>query len=447
MLAAVAVATSACNVNDELAFTPIDNTGSLDIACEVSPSVNEVDATRAGETTSQEGFTLPQNLTALVELFNASVEGAKATSLDDVLAMRITGKYIHPKEKVEKSYNGTWNSITNYIKENVKLDAGKYEVRIESKPQTEVITVNEKNALKVKEGENNPYFVYESEKEAITIQAMEFGTKHEAVLKLANSCFTLKVDESLLRYYTDLKLTISTRDGAEFTFKPELPTSSGSTSTGGASTASSTSGTMGSTGSTAEEWTGEWSDGKLYFFNVGEVIEIQVPADYAVATADANTAALYLKGHGTRQTGRVDYFTKDGTAAGDAVKINPVKDENNDGTPEPQPLANGTHYTITVGHSTAGGGALNISYEGYDEQQEIDIEVNLRPDDMDDPDSGEDDTTAPEGGAGTGGTGATGGTTGSTDEGTGATGGTSTGDTTNGGTSADDTTTTPTTEI
>lgn len=441
-LCGVAVALTACNLEDQLVPERVtSDPGYLDLRCAVDPSVNE-QITRADETPA--GMTkLPDEVMNLVYK-----EGDQSKGLDySKLALRIWGTYDNPTTKdgaaADNLYEVTfnpydWETLSGFQSSHEEFQRGFYYARIESIP--------EMAGDKIKEGVNNPYFVYETPNdpkaltdpnstvnEPIRVKALE-TTKVEAELKLANSCLKLQTTQALMDYYTEIELTIHSADG-KITFKPgtvasDAATASGTTgSSGEGTTGSSGTGTTGS-GTTTDNtnevvaWD-SYTDGgeSLYFFNVSEPVKINTTT---TTLQTAFTTALKLSGYAKKQNGVKVYFTSNGKADGDPVEIKP-KDANG----KDISLAAGTLYSIKVGHSTAGTtNKLEIIYNDYGEADITVIE--LRPDEEDNTTSG-DDTTS--GGS------TTGGDTTSGDDTTTGDDTTSGGSTTGGGTTSGDDTT------
>lgn len=410
-LCGVAVALTACNLEDQLVPERVtSDPGYLDLRCAVDPSVSE-QITRADETPA--GMTkLPDEVMNLVY---------KEGDLDySKLALRIWGTYDNPTTKdgddadnlYEETFTYNWETLSVFQSSHEEFQRGFYYARIESIP--------EMAGGKIKEGVNNPYFVYETpnDPDALTdpnstvnkpirVKALE-TTKVEAELKLANSCLKLQTTQALMDYYTEIELTIHSADG-KITFKPGTVASDAATASG--TTGSSGEGTTGSSGTSGTGTTGSdttntnevvawdsYTDGgeSLYFFNVSEPVKINTTPQTAFTTA------LKLSGYAKKQNGVKVYFTSNGKADGDPVEIKPKDANGNDIS-----LAAGTLYTIKVGHSTAGTtNKLEIIYNDYGEADITVIE--LRPDEEDNTTSG-DDTTS--GGSTTGGGTTSGGST------------------------------------
>lgn len=403
-LCAVAAATTACNLDDQLVPERVtSDPGRVAFACEVDPAVSEL-VTRADAV--PEGMTsLPDEVVSLLY-----TDGDVDKGIDySKLALRIWGTYDDPSTKegdkdenfYEVPYAEAWDSIEDYYEAKVEHERGFYFARIESRP--------EMSDDKIKEGVNNPYFVYETKNDSsaplddntknqsFRIKALE-TTNVEAELKLMNSCLKLQTTQALMDYYAEIELTLHTKHGS-ITYNPSLD--------GTATTAASgTTGTAGS-GTTNTNDVVAWdsyTDGgeALYFFNVSEPVKIDEKGeDGLIASPQSEfTTELKLSGKAKKQNGFTVYFTKDGKPDGEPVSIALKKDGS------PITLEPSTLYTITVGHTTAGTAGLTITYNGYEEAEKVEI-IELRPD--------EEDTTT---GGGTGGTG-TGGDAGGTGGGTG----------------------------
>ena len=364
----VAIAATACNFEDQLMPERVtSNPGRIAIECEVDSAVSE-EITRASDAT--EGDEVPEGMVKLPDfitnlLYKTDANGVPTTEIDKgKLALRIWGMYDDPSTKdgankdnlEEKAYAKAWDPMTEY-EQGVELERGYYQARIENRP-----TMKDG---KIAEAVNNPYFAYETAGTAkFQVKALE-TTSVTAKLKLMNSCFKLQTTQALMDYYTELKLVIHTADG-EFEFTP----TKSATSTVDESTTTPMN--------TNDVIAWESDADKLYFFNVSEPIKIDDGKSNGLVETPQSTftEVLKLSGYAVKQNGVKVYFTKNGKADGEPAELKPVKDN------KPVDLATGTMYTLRVGHKTAGGAGLTITYNDYGEAEVTIIE--LRPEETDD---------------------------------------------------------------
>ena len=364
----VAMAATACNFEDQLMPERVtSNPGRIAIECEVDSTVSE-EITRAGEAAEGEvpdgKVELPDFITNL--LYKSNANGAPTTEIDkSKLALRIWGTYDDPSTKdgankdnlEEKEYAKAWDPMTEY-EQGVELQRGYYQARIENRP-----TMKDG---KIAEAVNNPYFAYETTAaDKFRVLALE-TTNVAAKLKLMNSCFKLQTTQALMDYYTELELVIHTAEG-EFKFKPTKSAAS-----------TVAEGTTTTPVNTNEVIAWESDADELYFFNVSEPIRIDDGKSNGLVETpqSAFTTAFKLSGWAKKQNGVTVYFTKNGKADGEPAELKPVKDN------KPVDLATGTMYTLRVGHKTAGGAGLTITYNDYGEAEVTIIE--LRPEETDD---------------------------------------------------------------
>ena len=182
--ALVAVTMVACSKENDGA-KPKMGEGQIEIVCSVDAQTNDV-TTRAAKS-----YQLPEELVP------------SGDELKSALKLSITGEYDDPKTKdvVDMvQYTGSWSTLKAYNEADVKLNQGNYSAELENKPERD-------EAGKVVEGEANPYFKGGAYSNTLQVTA-GVTTKANIELSLANSCFTLKVTEWLMKYYTDVTLTI-----------------------------------------------------------------------------------------------------------------------------------------------------------------------------------------------------------------------------------------------
>ena len=185
----------ACSVNDE-GSKPKMGEGQIEIVCSVDAQTNDV-TTRA-----EKSYQLPAELIPSAE------------ELKSALKLSITGEYDDPKTKdvVDMvQYTGSWTTLKAYNDADVKLNQGGYSAELENYPERD-------DAGKVVEGEANPYFKGGAYSNTLQVTA-GVTTKANIELSLANSCFTLKVTEWLMKYYTDVTLTIHSETNS-WQYKP-----------------------------------------------------------------------------------------------------------------------------------------------------------------------------------------------------------------------------------
>ena len=400
----VAMAMTACNFEDQLVPERVtSDPGRIAFECEVDGVVNE-EITRAGETT--EGEQVPEGKAKLPDfitnlLYTKDANGNPTTEIDkSKLALRIWGTYDDPSTKegddkdnlLETPYARGWDPMTDY--ENIELQRGYYQARIESRP--------EMKAGKIAEAVNNPYFVYETaEKDKFQVKALE-TIEVAAEMKLMNSCFKLQTTQALMDYYTELELVIHTADG-EFKFNPTKST----TSTVAGGTATTPEGT-----NEIIAWNSDAD--KLYFFNVSEPIKIDGGKSNGLVETQQSefTTGLRLSGWAKKQNGVKVYFTTNGKPDGEPAVIKPVDDAG-----KAIHLAAGTMYTLRVGHKTAGSAGLTITYNDYGEAEVKIIELRPEETEEDNTQSGSQSGSGSEGsGTGTGSGTGSGAGTGSGDE-------------------------------
>ena len=193
--ALVAVTMVACSKENDGA-KPKMGEGQIEIVCSVDAQTDDV-TTRAAEK-----YQLPAELVPT------------ASELKSALKLSITGEYDDPKTKDVVDlvqYTGSWSTLKAYNEADVKLNQGSYSAELENKPERD-------EAGKVIEGEANPYFKGGAYSNTLQVTA-GVTTKANIELSLANSCFTLKVTEWLMKYYTDVTLTIHSETNS-WEYKP-----------------------------------------------------------------------------------------------------------------------------------------------------------------------------------------------------------------------------------
>lgn len=183
MLAAVVMMAACSKDNDGV--RPSQGNGEIEFVCTVDADVDDV-VTRATS-----GYQLPAELIP------------SGNAIKTALTLKITGEYDDPKTKgvVDMvAYNNSWATLKAYEEEEVKLNQGSYSAELENKPR------RDENGL-VLEGEANPYFRGGAYGNVLTVTA-GLTTQANITLSMVNSCFTLKVTEWLMKYYSDVTLTI-----------------------------------------------------------------------------------------------------------------------------------------------------------------------------------------------------------------------------------------------
>ena len=183
----------ACSINDE-GSKPKMGEGQIEFSCSVDADIDDV-TTRATS-----GYKLPAELIP--------------QNLNTALQVKITGEYDDPKTKdvVDiQQYTGSWSTLQAYNEGDVKLNQGGYSAELENKPQRD----NEGNVI---EGEANPYFKGGAYGNTIEVIA-GVTTQANIALSLANCCFTLKVTELFMNYYSDVTLTIHSESNS-WTYNP-----------------------------------------------------------------------------------------------------------------------------------------------------------------------------------------------------------------------------------
>ena len=186
---------SACNNNDDdLAIT--SGEGQIEFKYAIDGELENV------ETRATSGYKLPDNLIP------------SAATLSEKLTLKITGEYDNPatKEKGDLvQYNNSWTTLKEYNEADVKLNQGVYSAELANKP-----TLDDDG--NIAEGENNPYFKGGVYGNTLTVTA---GLTTDAYVSLAleNCCFTLKVTEWFVKYYSDVELTISS-ENISWTYNP-----------------------------------------------------------------------------------------------------------------------------------------------------------------------------------------------------------------------------------
>lgn len=183
----------ACSINDEDS-KPRMGEGQIEFTCSVDADIDDV-TTRATS-----GYKLPAELIP--------------QNLNTALQVKITGEYDDPKTKdvVDmQQYTGSWSTLQAYNEGDVKLNQGGYSAELENKPLRD----NEGNVI---EGEANPYFKGGAYGNTIEVIA-GVTTQANIALSLANCCFTLKVTEMFMNYYSDVTLTIHSESNS-WTYNP-----------------------------------------------------------------------------------------------------------------------------------------------------------------------------------------------------------------------------------
>lgn len=183
----------ACSINDE-GSKPRMGEGQIEFTCSVDADIDDV-TTRATS-----GYKLPAELIP--------------QNLNTALQVKITGEYDDPKTKdvVDmQQYTGSWSTLQAYNEGDVKLNQGGYSAELENKPQ------RDENG-NVIEGEANPYFKGGAYGNTIEVIA-GVTTQANIALSLANCCFTLKVTEMFMNYYSDVTLTIHSASNS-WTYNP-----------------------------------------------------------------------------------------------------------------------------------------------------------------------------------------------------------------------------------
>lgn len=183
----------ACSINDE-GSKPKMGEGQIEFTCSVDADIDDV-TTRATS-----GYKLPAELIP--------------QNLNTALQVKITGEYDDPKTKdvVDmQQYTGSWSTLQAYNEGDVKLNQGGYSAELENKPQ------RDENG-NVIEGESNPYFKGGAYSNTIEVIA-GVTTQANIALSLANCCFTLKVTEMFMNYYSDVTLTIHSESNS-WTYNP-----------------------------------------------------------------------------------------------------------------------------------------------------------------------------------------------------------------------------------
>lgn len=183
----------ACSINDE-GSKPKMGEGQIEFTCSVDADIDDV-TTRATS-----GYKLPDELIP--------------QNLNTALQVKITGEYDDPKTKdvVDmQQYTGSWSTLQAYNEGDIKLNQGGYSAELENKPQ------RDENG-NVIEGEANPYFKGGAYGNTIEVIA-GVPTQANIALSLANCCFTLKVTEMFMNYYSDVTLTIHSASNS-WTYNP-----------------------------------------------------------------------------------------------------------------------------------------------------------------------------------------------------------------------------------
>ncbi|MBP3564813.1 MAG: DUF4493 domain-containing protein [Alistipes sp.] len=183
----------ACSINDE-GSKPKMGEGQIEFTCSVDADIDDV-TTRATS-----GYKLPAELIP--------------QNLNTALQVKITGEYDDPRTKdvVDmQQYTGSWSTLQAYNEGDVKLNQGGYSAELENKPQ------RDENG-NVIEGEANPYFKGGAYSNTIEVIA-GVTTQANIALSLANCCFTLKVTEMFMNYYSDVTLTIHSASNS-WTYNP-----------------------------------------------------------------------------------------------------------------------------------------------------------------------------------------------------------------------------------
>lgn len=185
----------ACSINDE-GSKPKMGEGQIEFTCSVDADIDDV-TTRATS-----GYKLPAELIP--------------QNLNTALQVKITGEYDDPRTKdvVDmQQYTGSWSTLQAYNEGDVKLNQGGYSAELENKPQ------RDENG-NVIEGEANPYFKGGAYGNTIEVIA-GVTTQANIALSLANCCFTLKVTEMFMNYYSDVTLTIHSASNS-WTYNPTM---------------------------------------------------------------------------------------------------------------------------------------------------------------------------------------------------------------------------------
>lgn len=206
---AVGLLASACS-SDEDSIEPAipeSGVGHINLSCLANPQIGEVIAR------AESGFALPTEVIPQGTAFNLTISGSYTKNGQLTNWLWPTASTDEAQDDDNAGSTEVTKTVAEFNTENPAIEAGAYDVNQQRylNSYTAQVTYGDPDV----EGEGKAYFAGTTS-EAFSVcpgQTKQVGI----TASLANSCFTLKAEEWLLKYYDNIELTIHTANN-EFTF-------------------------------------------------------------------------------------------------------------------------------------------------------------------------------------------------------------------------------------